>query len=198
MLKKGFFMLLGLLLVSVPAFAKDPVKSTPKPRSAIHSHQAGMISLDLTILPVNTDVPADPKAIAILGGKYFLTDNSALEAGFGFSFRNEKTYNDPLKEDQKKGFGLGLYGAYVYYMANKRISPYLKAGLGISSRNGAHYEPYDDFGFDAIGGMGAEFFVTKEFSISAEALMRLQLSPTIIFESIEPSIKASFYFDSFL
>ena len=94
--------------------------------------------------------------------------------------------------------GIGLYGGYLYYLVNKRISPYFKIGLGITSKSGAHYEPYDDFGFDALGGMGAEFFVTKEFSISAEALMRLQLSPTIIFESVEPSIRASFYFDSFL
>jgi len=197
-MKKVLFMMFCLLFASMPALAAEPVKSTPKPRSSIHSHQAGMVSLDLTILPVNTDVPSDPKAIAILGGKYFLTDSSALEGGFGISWRNEKTYNDPLKDDQKKGFGLGLYGAYVYYMTNKRISPYLKVGLGISSRSGAHYEPYDDFGFDALGGLGAEFFVTKEFSISTEALLRLQLSPTVIFESVEPSIKASFYFDNFL
>ena len=192
-MKKGLIMMFCLLFVSMPALAQDPVKATPKPRSSIHSHQAGMLSLDLTILPLNTDTVSDPKAIAILGGKYFLTDSSAIEGGVGFSFRGEKT-----SEFQEKGWGLGLYGAYVYYLTNKRISPYLKAGLGITSKNGDHYEPDDDFGFNALGGLGAEFFVTKEFSISAEALMRLQLSPTVIFESVEPSIKASFYFDNIL
>jgi hypothetical protein len=192
-MKKVLFMMFCLLFASMPALAAEPVKSTPKPRSSIHSHQAGMVSLDLTILPLNTDAASDPQAIAILGGKYFLTDTSALEGGLGFSYRNEKS-----SENQEKGFGLGLYGAYVYYLANKRISPYLKVGLGITSKNGAYYEPDDNFGFNAIGGMGAEFFVTKGFSISAEALIRLQLSPTVIFESVEPSIKASFYFDNFL
>ena len=192
-MKKALLVMLCLLFAAITANAQEKAATYTKSSSSIHSHQAGKLSLDLTILPLNTDSDPDPKSIAMLGGKYFLTDNAAIEAGAGFSYRNEKS-----SENQESGWGFGLYGAYVYYLANKRVSPYLKGGLGIMSKNGDHYEPDDDFYFDALGGLGTEFFVTKEFSISAEALMRLRLSPTVVFESIEPAIRASFYFDGFL
>ena len=67
-MKKALFLTLCMLLVSMPALAKDPVKGASKARSNVHSHQAGMLSLDLTILPLNTDSAPDPQSIAILGG----------------------------------------------------------------------------------------------------------------------------------
>ena len=131
---------------------------------------------------------------ATVGGKYFLDRKSAVEGGFSFNFQHEKE-----SENQEDGLMFEISGAYVQYLDIDRISPYLKYGGKISYAMGDYYElkDEDEFGMAAIIGIGAEYFVTPQFSIAAEALMEFQLSPCVRFHTITPAIKASFYFDYF-
>ena len=131
---------------------------------------------------------------ATVGGKYFLDNKSAVEGGLSFNFQHEKE-----DENQEDGLMFEISGAYIQYLEVERISPYLKFGGKMSYAMGDHYElrEEDEFGLSAIIGIGAEYFVTPQFSIAAEALMDFQLAPAVRFQTVTPAIKASFYFDYF-
>ncbi len=196
-MKKSLLAILVVLMLTV-SISAEPVSTGTD--TAKNAHRYGVMSLDVYVpLTGSTADPYSPytDGTPMISGKYFLMENSALELGFEFDFRTDKEEYPAYYAD---GTHIGLYGAFVHYFAKKRISPYVKAGLAIGINSGDYYElvEQDEMDFALIGGFGTEFFVTKEFSISAEGLIRLMLSPTVHFSTITPAIKASFYFDNFL
>ncbi len=151
---------------------------------SVANFQTGLSALNVSVPYSNS---------ATVGGKYFIDKKSAVEGGISFNFQHEKD------DEQEDGLGFEISGAYLQYIDVKRISPYLKYGGKLSYAMGDYYEnkDEDEFGMAAIIGVGAEYFVTRQFSISAEALMEFQVAPCVRFHTITPAIKASFYFDYF-
>lgn len=197
-MKKSLLAILIVLMFTL-SMSAEPVSTGTD--NSVNAHRYGVLSLDVYV-PF-TGLTSDPYSpytdqTPMISGKYFLMENSALELGLEFDFRSEK--EEYPQEYYGDGTHIGLYGAFVHYFAKKRISPYAKAGLAMGINSGDYYElnDQDEMDFALIGGFGTEFFVTKEFSISAEALIRLLVSPTVHFSTITPAIKASFYFDNFL
>ncbi len=201
-MKKYLFALLTVLLVTSTVSAELVTPSvSSEGAKVLNSHRYGILSLDVYVPSTDTADAYSPytDTTPIIGGKYFLLEHTAIEVGLEFDIRGEK---EEYSEYLWAGTHVGLYGAYVRYFAKKRISPYVKAGAAIALNTGDRYDnnaiDQDEMDFSIIGGFGTEFFVTKELSISAEALIRLQLSPAVHFETVTPAIKASFYFDNFL
>ena len=158
------------------------------------SLQSGAFSLEETSLRAGAfslDVAIPESDSVLIGGKYFLSNNTALECGASLNLQAEKE-----SKGQEDGYATEISGAYVYYLSNSRISPYLKGGATVSYKTGDYYENrnVDGFGLGLLAGFGTEFFVTKEFSISAQAQINVQFSPTIYFRTFTPLLKASFYF----
>lgn len=137
------------------------------------------------------DVAIPESDSLLIGGKYFLSNNTALDCAASLSLQAEKE-----SKGLEDAYATEISGAYVYYLSDSRISPYLKGGVTVSYKTGDYYESRneDDFGLGLLAGFGTEFFVTKEFSISAQAQINVQFSPTIYFGSFTPLLKASFYF----
>lgn len=137
-----------------------------------------------------------PDTATAVGFKYFLDRKSAVEGEASIIFMNEEEV-----EEQQEGIMISLCGAYIQYIDMDRVSPYFKYGGKISYLMGDAYENYNDddhFFVEARGGFGIEYFVTREFSIGVEALAALQVAPTVVFNSIIPSVRASFYFDDLI
>ncbi|MBU0995654.1 MAG: outer membrane beta-barrel protein [Proteobacteria bacterium] len=131
-----------------------------------------------------------------VGLKYFLDRRTAVEGEATFLFMNEEK-----AEDQEEGIMLGLAGAYIQYIDVDQVSPYLKYGGRLTYLMGDAYERNDDddhFFLEARIGFGVEYFITREFSVGAEALASFQVAPTVVFDSIMPSVRASFYFDDLM
>ncbi len=140
------------------------------------------------------DIYAPLDGTARIGGRYFLSDGAALELALSFRFQNEES-----DVAQAGGGMFSLQAAYDYYLTDTRVSPYLKGGLEFGYAGGDEYENSNDDGFlfGILGGFGAEFFIIKQFSVSGEALVIMQFSPSVIIATVTPRVKASFFFDLF-
>ena len=137
-----------------------------------------------------------PDTETAVGFKYFLDRKSAVEGEASLIFMNEEAV-----EEQQEGIMISLCGAYIQYIDMDRVSPYFKYGGKISYLMGDAYESNNDddhFFVEARGGFGVEYFVTREFSIGVEALAAFQVAPTVVFNSIIPSVRASFYLDDLI
>lgn len=137
-----------------------------------------------------------PDVRTAVGFKYFLDRKSAVEGEASLIFMSEEK-----TEGQEEGIQIGLAGAYIQYIDMDRVSPYLKYGGRVTYLMGDAYENNNDddhLFLEARGGFGVEYFVTREFSIGVEALLSLQVTPTVVFNSIIPSVRASFYFDDLI
>ena len=131
-----------------------------------------------------------------VGGKYFLDRKTAVEGEVTLVFGNEEK-----SENQEEGVMMGISGAYIQYIDVDRVSPYLKYGGRFAYLMGDAYEDNEDddhFFLEARAGFGTEYFITPELSIGAEALIGLQVAPTVVFNGLIPSIRISFYFDDFV
>ena len=127
-----------------------------------------------------------------IGGKIFLNSSMALRLGFNFDYLSETRPANP--DDDEVGvdgeytyssFGL-LAGVEIHTRSKSRVSPYFGGGFGftrISMENklpdtypdvtGADSyrqinQQTGDFQFNLFGLLGAELFLLKEVSLSAE------------------------------
>jgi hypothetical protein len=181
-MKRFSCVLVLVIMFSGAAFAGEETSPVSRVTTGETSLQSGAFSLDVAIPDSDS---------GWIGGKYFYTNNSALECGLLFNAQEQNS-----SENQQDAFATEVSAAYVYYLSKKRISPYVKGGGTLSYKTGDYYDlrNEDGFGFLVLAGLGAEFFVTKEFSISAEAQVKLQLGPTCYLRTFTPFLKASFYF----
>jgi hypothetical protein len=104
-----------------------------------------------------------------VGGAYFLSDNAALRLDLGLDINKPGSGQDPL-------FGFSVEGGYRMYLGKYgRFSPFLQPGLFF-----AKAAERGDFGrlmvLQANIGLGGEFFITQNFSASAQAGVGLRFS----------------------
>lgn len=137
-----------------------------------------------------------------LGAKFFVTAPIAIRASLQFMTANEKVPADPSGTDGSiSGTTMGISAGGEYHLTMARVSPYVGAVLGFSTtstKNETSIVPpattnivvKNDLAGENIGGIafaagnalgiaglaGAEFFITKELSLSAE----YQLGYTLI------------------
>ncbi len=132
-----------------------------------------------------------------IGGKYYFTDAIALRLGIPFSYAYQSVPSNAGAgqtgtDGSVSAVRFGLNAAGEYHLLKTRVSPYVGAGLGLSStsttsktaviapatqstmENRAAGETIGGNGFVGgtafnIGGLGGvEFFIVKELSLSAE------------------------------
>jgi len=125
-----------------------------------------------------------------IGGSYVLSADSALQFDVGLGWQSEKKSKNTLS-----GWGLKAGGYYVGYMTKTRVSPYYKGGVALAKNGGDANKGNDDLEFSLAGGVGAEFWVTKEFSLGGEALIGAPLTPVLKLGTAMSSLYATFYFD---
>lgn len=102
-----------------------------------------------------------------LGGKYWLSSQSAVAGGLGFVTRSYVSGNTEAS--------FNIFGQYEHHFLQKQqISPYLAGGfnLGIGSSDNfissttRFLRPFTDAGISAI--VGVEFFITPAISLAGQ------------------------------
>lgn len=129
------------------------------------------------------------------GGKMFFNRKLALRVVFNFDRSSDEIPANPTGgndgvngEEINTSFGLGA-GIEYHLKSKARVSPYIGAGLGFSKTSSEEkaadtFFPGSDsyrqivertgaYNFDMIGLAGAELFILKELSLSAEYLFGL-------------------------
>jgi hypothetical protein len=131
-----------------------------------------------------------------IGAKMFFNRNLALRFVFNFDrYSEEEPANPPTGFDGAKGeyvstsFGLGA-GLEYHLRSTARVSPYFGGGFGFARLSSEEkpdaiwfsgsdvyreIETYKGgYNFDMMGVIGAELFVMKEVSLSAEYMFNLR------------------------
>lgn len=129
-----------------------------------------------------------------IGMKYFLKNNVAIRGGLQFSYSSATKYANPGSnykgEDGSSSTTVyGIEGAIEYHLTQEKISPFIGGGLSISSQSSDLKNPVtwlesstshitrpvreSSSGLDLsfFGLAGAEIFITKTISLSAEYLI---------------------------
>jgi hypothetical protein len=91
----------------------------------------------------------------VVGGRYFITRDMAILAGFGLSMK------DSGAPANAKSTDFGLTGGFRKYLKTDDLSPFVGGQLLYgSTRQGA----FDVSSFGLFGEAGAEYFLSKNFS----------------------------------
>lgn len=130
-----------------------------------------------------------------IGGKIFLNNSMAIRFGFNFDrVSEEDPANPPANLEGKNGeyvssnFGLGA-GIEIHTRSKSRVSPYFGGGFEFmrgSSENKPAVTYFDganatrtvtettgNYEFNLLGVLGAEVFLLKELSLSAEYVFNI-------------------------
>ncbi|MEJ2544191.1 MAG: outer membrane beta-barrel protein [Calditrichaceae bacterium] len=125
-----------------------------------------------------------------LGGKIYFSSSLALRVGFNFDYESETIHANPADDEngvdgEYSESTFGLLAAMEIHTRNKsRVSPYFGGGFGFT-RYGSEYKEPDtyvpggnsyravtevsgSYSFGIFGLAGAELFILKEVSLSAE------------------------------
>jgi hypothetical protein len=106
-------------------------------------------SLRQGALGFNVDVNDD----FILTGKFFITRDVAVLAGFGLGLRG----------GDNSGTDIGLGGGIRKYLKDEDFAPFVGATIFYSSAQGG-----DQKSFSLMGEGGAEYFLARQFSIEGK------------------------------
>jgi hypothetical protein len=134
-----------------------------------------------------------------VGVKYLINDHLGLSVDLGLGLTASRLGS---------GASFALDGGVMFYLRSPAVAlrPYfpLMLGLGIVGGNpapsttGIERPGYSTFQLAFAGGIGAEYWFSKHFSVAGELLLRLQMSnfdPVIVnLGTLAPGIHASFYF----
>ncbi len=102
-----------------------------------------------------------------LGGKYWLSSQSAIAAGISF------VANSATSSNSQSSFGISSQYEY-HFLAKEQLSPYLAGGINLSygvnedtGSSGAKVSR-TSFGAGASAIIGAEFFITPAISLAGQ------------------------------
>lgn len=95
---------------------------------------------------------------ALIGGKQFISDRAAVSVDFGYSIAM------PDKGDNTGGFT--IVPAYLHYLWSGRMSPFVKAAMNITKKQGVEFG--DALSLDLGAFFGTEYFLTQELSVAGE------------------------------
>ncbi len=126
-----------------------------------------------------------------IGGKYYLSDNAAIVVGMQLNSISKTTPANPDTDQvgldgEYSKFDFGLSAGFEWHFKLTRVSPYVGAGMTFSLSSSENFAPMKwyknstgniikvtekisgvySFGIFGIGGV--EYFITKNFSLSAE------------------------------
>jgi opacity protein-like surface antigen len=145
----------------------------------------------------------------LMGARMMLDEKTGIDLDFIFNFASD------TKNGESEGLALALTASYFQYFKKERLSPYYKAGVNLSiftddkdidtndveeaevaaalNELGFESDSHGDDDITLSAGLGTEYFVTPEFSLFAEALLKISFSPFTV-ETVSPQAGLSFYF----
>jgi opacity protein-like surface antigen len=95
----------------------------------------------------------DPKGPSFLKGNWEVI----AEGSFSYLFHGQRKY------------GIGIAGLIRYnFLAGKRLAPYIQGGVGIWHTNLEMHNFPNDFNFSPQGGVGIQYFITRNTAIQGE------------------------------
>jgi hypothetical protein len=111
----------------------------------------------------NTINPGD----FVVGGRYFITKDMAVLAGFGLQL------NDSGATANAKSTNFGLLGGFRKYLKTDDLAPFVGGQLSYAStrQNSAAGAAMDVSSFGLYGEVGAEYFLSKNFSFEGSVLL---------------------------
>jgi len=140
------------------AMATGTASAAGKGSDAGPSHGA----LGLSVTVGNASNPSD----FMVGGRYFITKDMAVLAGFGLQLKDSGAPNNAKSTD------FGLSGGFRKYLKTEELSPFVGGQLlYMSTRQDSGGVAIDVSTFAIYAEGGAEYFLSKNFSFEGSVMV---------------------------